>query len=71
MELFWWGTALVLMAVGLMGSVLPIFPGTTLILAAAIRHKIPPAWGLLVFTYPVLWFLCIFIIALNSFEAFP
>jgi len=39
MELFWWGTALVLMAVGLMGSVLPIFPGTTLILAAAILHR--------------------------------
>jgi hypothetical protein len=39
MELFWWGTALVLMAIGLIGSVLPIFPGTTLILAAAILHR--------------------------------
>jgi hypothetical protein len=39
MELFWWGTALILMALGLIGSVLPIFPGTTLILAAAILHR--------------------------------
>jgi len=39
MELFWWGTALLLMAIGLIGSVLPIFPGTTLILAAAVLHR--------------------------------
>ncbi len=40
MELFWWGTALVLMAIGLIGTVLPIFPGTTIILAAAILHRV-------------------------------
>ncbi len=40
MELFWWGAALVLMAVGLIGTVLPIFPGTTIILAAAVLHRI-------------------------------
>jgi uncharacterized protein len=40
MELFWWGATLVLMAVGLIGTVLPIFPGTTFILAAAIMHRL-------------------------------
>ena len=40
MELFWWSAALVLMAVGLIGTVLPVFPGTTIILAAAILHRI-------------------------------
>jgi uncharacterized protein YqgC (DUF456 family) len=40
MELFWWSMTLVLMAVGLIGTVLPIFPGTTVILAAAIIHRL-------------------------------
>lgn len=40
MELFWWSVTLVLMAVGLIGTVLPIFPGTTVILAAAIIHRL-------------------------------
>lgn len=40
MELFWWSATLVLMAVGLIGTVLPIFPGTTIILAAAILHRV-------------------------------
>ena len=40
MELFWWITTIVLFAVGLIGSVLPILPGTTIILAAAIIHRI-------------------------------
>lgn len=40
MELFWWSATLVLMAVGLIGTVLPVVPGTTLILAAAILHRI-------------------------------
>lgn len=39
MELFWWGATLVLMAVGLIGTVLPIFPGTAIILGAAILHR--------------------------------
>jgi len=38
-ELFWWMATLVLMAIGLIGTVLPIFPGTTIILAAAILHR--------------------------------
>ena len=40
MELFWWSVTLALMAVGLIGTVLPIFPGTTVILAAAIIHRL-------------------------------
>ena len=36
MELFWWFFALVLFAVGLIGAVVPILPGTTIILSAAI-----------------------------------
>jgi uncharacterized protein len=39
MELFWWSVTLVLMAFGLIGTVLPMFPGTTVILAAAIMHR--------------------------------
>ncbi|MGH8095441.1 MAG: DUF456 domain-containing protein [Chthoniobacterales bacterium] len=40
MALFWWSATLVLMALGLIGTVLPVFPGTTLILAAAVMHRI-------------------------------
>jgi uncharacterized protein YqgC (DUF456 family) len=40
MELFWWFFAVVLCAVGLIGTVLPILPGTTIILAAAIIHRV-------------------------------
>ena len=40
MELFWWIITIVLFAVGLIGSVLPVLPGTTIILAAAIIHRI-------------------------------
>src|SRR5438874_7748469 len=40
MELFWWIITVVLFAVGLIGSVLPILPGTTIILVAAIIHRI-------------------------------
>jgi len=39
MELFWWSVTLVLMAVGLIGTVLPIFPGPAVIFAAAILHR--------------------------------
>lgn len=39
MELFWWLIAIVLMAVGLIGTVLPIVPGTVIILAAAVIHQ--------------------------------
>jgi len=40
MELFWWFFTLVLFAVGLIGSVAPVLPGTTIILAAAIMHRL-------------------------------
>jgi uncharacterized protein len=39
MELLWWLFAIVLFAVGLIGTVLPIIPGTTIILAAAVIHR--------------------------------
>ena len=40
MELFWWLIAMILFAVGLIGTVVPVIPGTTIILAAAIIHRI-------------------------------
>ena len=36
MELLWWFAAIVVMAIGLIGTVLPVVPGTTIILAAAV-----------------------------------
>jgi uncharacterized protein YqgC (DUF456 family) len=40
MDLFWWLFAVVLFAVGLIGTVLPFLPGTTVILAGAIIHRL-------------------------------
>jgi uncharacterized protein YqgC (DUF456 family) len=40
MDFIWWLFAIVLMAVGLIGTVLPVVPGTTIILAAALLHQI-------------------------------
>lgn len=40
MELFWWLLVIVLFAVGLIGTVLPVFPGSTIILAAAVIHRV-------------------------------
>jgi uncharacterized protein YqgC (DUF456 family) len=40
MELFWWFLTIVLFAVGLIGTITPVLPGTTIILAAAIVHRI-------------------------------
>ena len=40
MELFWWLFTVVLFAVGLIGTVLPMFPGTIIILAGAIIHRL-------------------------------
>jgi len=40
MELFWWLITIVLFAVGLIGTVLPVLPGTTIILAGAIIHRV-------------------------------
>ena len=39
MELFWWFLTIVLFAVGLIGTIVPVLPGTTIILAAAIVHR--------------------------------
>ena len=40
MELLWWLIAIVLMAVGLIGTLLPVVPGAIIILAAALLHQI-------------------------------
>src|ERR1700745_619675 len=54
MELFWWFVAVVLFAVGLIGTVLPVFPGTIIIRAGALLHRmmLGPAksigWGTIV-----------------------
>ncbi len=40
MELFWWLLTIVLFALGLIGTVVPVLPGTTIILAAAIVHRV-------------------------------
>src|SRR5437899_11623241 len=39
MELFWWFFTVVLFAVGLIGTVLPVFPGTIIILGGALLHQ--------------------------------
>jgi uncharacterized protein YqgC (DUF456 family) len=40
MELFWWFFTIILFAIGLLGTILPFLPGTTIILAAAIIHRL-------------------------------
>src|SRR5438046_8356548 len=40
MEAFWWLFAIVLIALGLIVTVIPILPGTTIILAAAVIHRV-------------------------------
>src|SRR5215210_506876 len=39
-DLFWWFAAIVVMAIGLIGTVLPVLPGTTIILAVAVVHRL-------------------------------
>ncbi|MDQ6911632.1 MAG: DUF456 family protein [Verrucomicrobiota bacterium] len=39
MNFFWWLLTIFLMALGLLGTVLPVIPGTTIILAAAVIHR--------------------------------
>ena len=39
MELFWWFVTVTLFAGGLIGTVLPVFPGTIIILAGALLHR--------------------------------
>lgn len=40
MDTLWWFIAIVIMAVGLIGAVLPVVPGTTIILGAAVLHRV-------------------------------
>src|SRR5919109_1991889 len=40
MELFLWFLTILLFAIGLIGTIAPILPGTTIILAAAIIHRV-------------------------------
>ena len=40
MELVWWLITIVLFAAGLIGTVAPVLPGTTIILAAAVIHRL-------------------------------
>ena len=40
MELLWWFLTITLFAVGLIGTVLPVFPGTIIILAGALLHRV-------------------------------
>ena len=40
MEFFWWLFTILLFAIGLIGTVLPFLPGTTIILAAAVIHRL-------------------------------
>jgi uncharacterized protein len=40
MELFWWVITIVLFAVSLIGTIAPVLPGTTIILAAVVIHRV-------------------------------
>jgi uncharacterized protein len=40
MDFIWWLIAIVLMAIGLIGTLLPVVPGAIIILAAAVLHQI-------------------------------
>ena len=40
MELFWWLFTIVLFAVGVIGTIAPVLPGTIIILAATIIHRL-------------------------------
>ncbi len=53
MDVLWWFAAVVVMAIGLIGTVLPVLPGTTIILAAVVVHRLVVApekamswWGI-------------------------
>ena len=40
MEVFWWLVAIILMAIGLIGTAVPAFPGTIIIFGAAVLHRV-------------------------------
>jgi hypothetical protein len=37
---FWWSLTILLLIVGLIGTVIPLLPGTTIIFAAAVVHRV-------------------------------
>jgi len=47
----WWTVTVLLMLVGVAGTLLPLLPGTTLILAGAVVHKIAFPEGLHTITW--------------------
>ena len=40
MSVFWWSLTILFMAVGMVGTVIPLLPGTTIIFAAAVIHRV-------------------------------
>ena len=40
MDLLWWLITIILFAVGLIGTIVPVLPGTTIILGAAVIHRL-------------------------------
>ena len=48
MHVLWWFVAIVVMAIGLIGTVLPVLPGAAIILAAAVGHRlvVGPDYGM-------------------------
>jgi len=40
MPTLWWSLTIVLMTVGLIGTIIPLLPGTTIIFAAAVIHRL-------------------------------
>src|SRR5260370_42262320 len=40
MPALWWSLTLILFVVGLIGTVIPLLPGTTIIFAAAVIHRV-------------------------------
>jgi len=63
MELLWWFITIVLFAIGLIGTVVPVLPGTTIIFAAALIHRIMLGAG-----KSIGWKAIVFLILLTLFS---
>ena len=72
MVLLWWLVAIVAMAVGLIGTVLPFIPGTTIILAVALGHRflVGPGNGMTWWSMGVLVALTLLSYALEFFSGY-
>ncbi len=72
MILFWWLVAIVLMAIGLLGTVLPFVPGAVIILGTAIFHRVMvgPEKGMSWLSIAVLAALMLLSYALEFFSGF-